>query len=308
MVAACDADEVPSRNPEKVEKIVSTLGVKIPPRDLKSKDSRQLLATIFSQWLPLATCTVQAVVDVVPPPSIAQGTCIPKMLHPDLHEATVEPTNALEKDLYQCNASSDAHVVAFVSKMFAVPTKDMPGNKKRPLTAEEMRMRGRQGATEPSPATPEAVPSSQPVDSSAPPDSEETILGFARLYSGILTVGSQVQCVLPKYQAALGTENARNAKHLTQATVTGLFIMMGRELVPAKSVTAGNVFAIAGLEGKVWRHATLCGRGHLGDDQESTKYIINLGGVSRQTKPIVRVALEPAEPGMSIIPIRLHPI
>ncbi len=39
------------RNPDKIAKIVATLNLKILPRDLKSKDTRNLLTLIFSQWL-----------------------------------------------------------------------------------------------------------------------------------------------------------------------------------------------------------------------------------------------------------------
>jgi ribosome assembly protein 1 len=51
--------------------------------------------------------------------------------------------------------------------------------------------------------------------------------------------------------------------------VEALYTMMGRELVPVNEVLAGNVFAIAGLEGKVWRNATLCSPGAGGVGKES---------------------------------------
>jgi len=37
-----------------VEKIVTTLKLKVLPRDLKSKDGRMLAQLLLSQWLPLA--------------------------------------------------------------------------------------------------------------------------------------------------------------------------------------------------------------------------------------------------------------
>ena len=132
------------RNPEKVEKIVKTLNLKILPRDLKSKDGRSLLSLIFTQWLSLSTCVIQAVIDVVPSPSIAQRTRIPKMLYPDLYETTVEPKSKVEKHLFECAKDEGAGVVALVSKMFAVPDSELPRNKKVPLTADEMRRRARE--------------------------------------------------------------------------------------------------------------------------------------------------------------------
>lgn len=289
------------RNPEKIEKIVSALSLKILPRDLKSKDARHVLSLIFGQWLSLSTCTVQAVIDVVPPPSVAQRTRIPKMLYPDLRDGTLEPKNELERDLYSCNAAEGALVVGYVSKMFAVPRKELPETKRKPLTAEEMRARGRQAREAAAAATAPLPEAADPEPVAEPPapedaatdavDSDEALLGFARLYSGTLRVGASLLCVLPKYKAELGREHPRNAKHLAKANVAALYVMMGRELVPVQSVSAGNVFAIAGLDGKVWRSATLCGA-----PEGQVEQLVNLGSVVRHAPPIVRVALEPVIP------------
>jgi ribosome assembly protein 1 len=288
------------RNPDKVTKIVSTLNLKILPRDLKSKDAQNLLSTIFTQWLPLSTAVIQTIIDIVPSPKTAQPTRIPKMLHPELYEASLSPQNKLETDLYACDASDDACVVAYVSKMFAVPEDQLPENKRRPLTADEMRARAREakearlrtaeGLTEtPSTETPLPLPSTEsprPVPAPAPEEdkeADEILLGFARLYSGELRVGSTVLAVLPKYNSALPADHARNRPHVVRAAVAALYTMMGRELVPVDRVRAGNVFAIRGLEGKVWRSATLCAPRAAGvQDEAAGEWVLNLGGVQRQ--------------------------
>lgn len=296
-----------SSNPDKVNKIITTLGLKIPPREQKSKDTRQLLSLIFSQWLPLSTCVIQTIVDIVPPPSAAQRTRLPKMLYPDIYEATVEPKNKLEEDLYYCNDGPEASVVALVSKMFAIPTKELPGKKKKALTAEEMRSRARAArearAAAAAAVSSEATPSElesvsieegmQKVEldekteaENGDAESDETLLGFARIYSGTIRTGTTIVCVLPKYSHALGPSHPRNAQHLVTAQVEELYTMMGRELVPVESVRAGNVFAIRGLEGKVWRNATLCapassGTGKTTDLVEVKDSLVNLAGVIR---------------------------
>ena len=323
-------------------KIITTLGLKILPRDQKSKDTRQLLSLIFSQWLPLSTCVIQTIVDIVPPPSDAQRIRIPKMLYPDLYEPTVAPKNKLEEVLYSCDSGEDAPVVALVSKMFAVPSKELPGNKKKVLTAEEMRSRAKAArearaaaaaaAASPDAAAPEtsSVPLEQAMqnaqleekdkaDNPEPEEEDETLLGFARIYSGTIRVGTKVVCVLPKYASALGPAHPRNGQHLVTAQVEELYTMMGRELVPVESVPAGNVFAVRGLEGKVWRNATLCapraaGLGEVTDLEEVKDCLVNMAGVIRyvgrlvviavyradsgdlQAAPIVRVAVEPEHP------------
>ncbi|KAG6819994.1 hypothetical protein H0H93_006697 [Arthromyces matolae] len=303
-------------NTEKVAKIVTALNVKIPPRDLKSKDTRNLLHLIFSQWLSLSTCVTQSVIDVVPAPSLAQRTRVAKMLYPDLHETTVEPRNVLEENIFTSDSSSGACVTAYVSKMFAVTSKDLPENKKRAMTAEEMRARAREAREARASAEDAAKTAGEPSIStaipytSAPPAPEngsdktepvetEVVLGFARLYSGTLKTGTSVYGVLPKYNASLQPNDPANAKHLIRATVEGLYIMMGRELVAVDSVRAGNIIAIKGLEGKVWRNATLCAptsNGIGGSPDEDSACLINLGGVNRAASPIVRVALEPVLP------------
>ena len=284
-------------------KIVNALSLKIPPRDLKSKDAKHLLQLIFTQWLSLSTCIIQAVIDVVPAPPVAQSTRIPKMLYPELREATLPPKNKLEADLYGSKSESDAYVAAYVSKMFAVPAKDLPENKKRPLRADEIRARGRDariaklqdetnsGTTtpflSPSPVPPASRDENTPSGANTPNreaenGENEVILGFARLYSGSIRVGSEVYAVLPKYNAALGPKHRNNEKYLIRAQVEGLYIMMGRELVGVDKVKAGNIFAIKGLAGKVWRSATLCASSEEGVNEENMKeWLINLGGVNR---------------------------
>ncbi|PPQ99188.1 hypothetical protein CVT26_014111 [Gymnopilus dilepis] len=302
-------------NPDKVEKIVTTLGLKVPPRDLKSKDTRHLLSVIFSQWLSLSTGIIQAAIDIVPAPPVAQATRIPKMLFPDLYEATLQPKNKLEEDLYSSNSGPKACIVAYVSKMFAVPAKELPENKKRALTAEEMREKAREAraarhAEANGDAKPDAAPDGveikpeveQPKAPEEPKDVDaEVVLGFARLYSGTIHVGTSIYALLPKYNPDLDPTHPANARYILTAKVEGLYVMMGRELVPVPHVRAGNIFAIKGLESKVWRSATLCapeeiGIGESPNPSEHKECLVNLGRVNRSVAPIVRVALEPARP------------
>jgi ribosome assembly protein 1 len=287
------------RNPDKVEKIVKTLNLKVLPRDIKSKNSRHLLSLVFSQWLPLATCTVQAVIDVIPPPSSAQQFRIPKMLYPDLSEDTVEPKSKLEHDLFECNSDETACVEAYVSKMFAVPKKDFPEHKKKRLTAEEMRERGRVAREAAVAGDVTSPPKDEAPDTDATEngvEEGEVLLGFARLYSGRLTVGAHIFAVLPKYDTSVSPSHPRNSKSLHMVRIEALYTMMGRELVPVNEVLAGNVFAIAGLEGKVWRSATLCSPGAGGVREDETlkdlsenaqASLINLGSTN------IRVCLGP---------------
>jgi len=280
-----------------VTKIVAALNLKILPRDLRSKDARQLLSTIFTQWLSLSTCIIQATIDVVPSPPAAQAVRIPKMLYPKNFDKDIQPKNKLEHVLFTSNFAPDAAVVAYVSKMFAVAAKELPENKKQPITADDLRQRAREAkktpdnngpvseTIEPSRATQE-LPHVDPEETLGISEESEIILGFARLYSGTIRTGSTIYCVLPKYNDSLPPDHAHNIAHLIPAKVEGLYVMMGRELVPVESVRAGNTFAIRGLAGKVFRNATLCAPQSTGVPEGTNPVqvqdcLINIGGVTR---------------------------
>jgi ribosome assembly protein 1 len=218
------------------------------------------------------------------------------MLHPDQFGAPLDPSSKLEKDLYSCDSSESAHVVAYVSKMFAVPTSQLPEHKKQALSidevrasarrthikAEESREQSRTGSPSP---FPDHTLSEPPTGESpvALEEENEILLGFARLYSGVIHVGSTVSCILPKYDNTYEPAHPRNKAHAVSAMVSALYTMMGRDLVAVDSVSAGNIFAIRGLKGLVWRSATLCAPpSEVAQGEHEGSWIINLGGVNQQ--------------------------
>lgn len=62
---------------------------------------------------------------------------------------------------------------------------------------------------------------------------------------------------------------------------------MGQDLTAVDFVLPGNIFAIKGLEGKVYRTATLCAPGEKGVEGDITElqnpksWLVNLGSVDR---------------------------
>lgn len=294
-----------------MDKIVSSLSIKVRPQDLRSKDSRNLLLSIFAQWLPLAPSTFRAVIDKIPSPPLAQASRVPRMLHPELgHSALdVEPTNKLERDLYQGGAEDDRFRVAYVSKMFSVKSNELPQNQRKQLTAEDMRAmakvskekRERRAKILEEGGDPDAVEEAETTQVEAEEEVEidpnhETLIGFARLYSGTIVLGQSLYAVLPKYNADLGPQHASNARHLATVKVEQLYMMMGRELVAVTEVQAGNLFAVGGLEGTVMRNATLCGVGkgaevREGAEREQDKEcLVNLAGVTLTVSCVRRFA------------------
>ncbi|KAI8141466.1 P-loop containing nucleoside triphosphate hydrolase protein [Fennellomyces sp. T-0311] len=295
---------VVQQNRERTEKIVASLNIKVLPRDLRSRDTQTLLAAIFSQWLPLSTCVLLAIIGQLPPPVDAQRIRIPKMLYPDIQQndnEPLKPTNKVEKALYACDASDDAPLVAYVSKMFAVPADLLPENRRKQMTAEEMRERGKRqralrAALEASnqdngiPLDPDMLAELQAEEAREKEEEEEKkkrvagerIIGFARLYSGTIRVGQKLYVLGPKY------DPRHPDQHCSEITVESLYLIMGRELESLPQVAAGNVFGIGGLEGHILKNGTLV---------SSKDDVVNMAGVRMEAAPIVRVALEPADAG-----------
>jgi ribosome assembly protein 1 len=209
-------------------------------------------------------------------------------------------------------------VVAYVSKMVAIPESELSSSKKRAggtMTADEAREIARRkreeiakmqaeasagqndafermtSAFETTTLITETDEPEEPVEKEDP----EHLIGFARLYSGTLSVGDSVYVLPPKFSPA----NPHASPEPKKVTVTDLYLLMGRSLEPLQSVPAGVVFGIGGLAGYVLKTGTLCSQ---------LEGSINLAGVSLSTPPIVRVALEPANPadlGKMITGLRL---
>ncbi len=256
------------RNTEKVTKIITALEIKVPPRDLRSKDTRHTLGVIFSQWLSLATCTFQTVVEILPSPSTAQRTRLPRMIYPDLQEVTVAPKTKLEDDLWECQGGGEANIVAYISKMFAVPRDRLPKDKgERTPKPPRRRADLKQEVLVAEGLTLDDPPSLPARDHESKQESEEdenkegeALLGFARLYSGTLKMGQIVYCLLPKFSSnsIIPPSHSRNKPFVACVRIEALYEMMGRDLVRIDEARAGNVLAIEGLAGTVYRNATLC--------------------------------------------------
>ncbi|KAF9023639.1 Cytoplasmic GTPase/eEF2-like protein (ribosomal biogenesis) [Haplosporangium bisporale] len=283
---------------EMTEKVVKSLNLKVLPRDMRSKDTRAILTTIFSQWLPLSTCVLLAVVEQLPSPPAAQKIRMPKMLHP-FETNPPEATEDWEKGMINCDPSSG--VVAYVSKMVSVPLDVLPKNKRKVLTAEEMRQRGRItreqliasakaaeiGETGVHLDVDEVIENRARMEAEEKAAAEElegkeALIGFSRIYSGTVRVGQKLKVLGPKYDPAQPT------LHCSEVTVDSLFMIMGRDLIGLDQVPAGNVFGIGGLEGHVLKYGTLWSAEWEGGQ--------NLVGKGLETTPIVRVALEPENP------------
>lgn len=188
-------------------------------------------------------------IEHLPSPPNAQAARIPPLLEASPGSDHIDPK--VTTAMTESRKSTEEPVVAYVSKMVSVPESELPINKRRggALTAEEARELGRKKRAEIAKAQALANGENADVDSvadalstvaigedddedSAPKDEEaeqedrEHLIGFARLYSGTLTVGQEVYVLPPKFTPA----NPRAAPEPKKVTITALYLLMGRSL------------------------------------------------------------------------------
>lgn len=257
---------------------------------------------LFSAWLPLSTALLVSVTEYLPEPAKAQAERMPDIIDTSPGADYVAPE--IRDAMTSFKTAKDAPVVAYVSKMISVPESELPQNKRRggALTAEEARELGRKKRAEiarqqaiANGKTPDVDQVTEALSSTgideAPPvegtpqadENKEHLIGFARVFSGTLSVGDEIYVLGPKFTPA----NPHAAPEPTKVTITALYLMMGRGLEPLTTAPAGVVVGIGGLEGHILKSGTLCSQ---------LPGSVNLAGVQMGTQPIVRVALEPENP------------
>lgn len=286
-------------DPAMLEKVTKALGLTIPSHIVRARDPRLLLTTVFNSWLPLSTALLVSVIESLPSPRKAQAERLPDLLK-DAPDSNAISQNIKDAMIGFKREKSDP-VVAYVSKMVSVPESELPENKRRTtgkMSGEEARELARKKRAEAAKAADESgdggfnsvtdALGSVNIDDIVPELEEkavepEHLIGFARIFSGTLSVGDKLYVIPPKWSPA-----HPNAEPKPQeVTVTALYMLMGRNLESLSSVPAGVVFGIGGLEGKILKSGTLCSQ---------IDGAVNLAGVNMAGKPIVRVALEPVNP------------
>jgi ribosome assembly protein 1 len=287
-----------------LEKITKSLNINIPPYVLRSRDPKNIMTTLFSQWLPLSTAVLVSVIEYLPSPPAAQAARLPDLIESSPGSKFV--SEEIKQAMINFKTEPKEPVVAYVSKMAAIPESELLASNKRSggtMTADEAREIARRKREEIAKMHAEAgagkgdefsrmhsafetttliTERDEPEEPEEKEDPEH-LIGFARLFSGTLSVGDEIYVLPPKFSPASPHESPEPRK----VTVTDLYLLMGRSLEPLKSVPAGVVFGIGGLAGYVLKTGTLCSQ---------VEGSINLAGVSLSTPPIVRVALEPANP------------
>uniref|UniRef100_A0A8C1XHI0 Elongation factor-like 1 n=1 Tax=Cyprinus carpio TaxID=7962 RepID=A0A8C1XHI0_CYPCA len=312
---------VTRRDKEKVEKMVTSLGLKVMSRDLRHSDPKVLLSAICSQWLPVSQAVLSMVCEKLPCPAEISAERVEKLMSVGARrfDSLPEKTQELKKAFLDCSADDTAPVIVFVSKMFAVDSKALPQNKQRPLTQEEISQRRelarqrhaeRQAATQSaeSPRSADAGGTSTPagpagsavtdalcaqtealsVKAAVEEENKEHFVAFARVYSGIIRKGQKVFVLGPKYNPSLALRALIVfSYHLIPSLyhVTVLYCegdYILMALFNAVCISAG----IGGMEEFILKSATI----------STSPACPPFTPLSFEATPIVRVAVEPKHP------------
>ncbi|PQQ15328.1 elongation factor-like GTPase 1 [Prunus yedoensis var. nudiflora] len=227
-----------------------------------NKDPKVVLQAVMSRWLPLFDAVLSMVVRCMPDPVAAQAYRITRLLPKrQVLSDGVDPNVLAEAELVRksveaCDSRPEAPCVAFVSKMFAVPMKVLP---QRGLHGEIINNVSDEG------------------------ELNECFLAFARIFSGVLYSGQKVYVLSALYDPLKG-ESMK--KHIQEAELQSLYLMMGQGLTHVASAHAGNLVAIRGLGQHILKSATL----------SSTRNCWPFSSMAFQVSPTLRVAIEPSYP------------
>ncbi|KAK8486770.1 hypothetical protein V6N11_000258 [Hibiscus sabdariffa] len=248
-----------------LDKVIKSFNLSIPPRELQNKDPKILLQAVMSRWLPLSDAVLSMVVKCMPDPISAQSLRVSRLLPKrEILDKGADSNVLAEADLVRksveaCDSSPEAPCIAFVSKMFAVPTKMLP-------------QRGPQGEI-----------LNNFTEEGGISESDECFLAFARIFSGVLRSGQRLFVLSALYDPLRGESMQ---KHVQEAELQSVYLMMGQGLKPVTCARAGNIVAIRGLGQHILKSATL----------SSTRNCWPFSSMAFQVAPTLRVAIEPSDP------------
>lgn len=119
--------------------IAEKLGIKLQARDLRIGDSKAQIKAVLGQWLPIDRTILEMVVKHVPAPNNINDERAQRLLYPENVDLNTYPKEslALADDFKKCDAHSE-NIIVFVSKMATVHVTQLPQNKPKRLTDQEL--------------------------------------------------------------------------------------------------------------------------------------------------------------------------
>lgn len=203
------------------------------------------------KWLPLVNSLLTMVVQHIPSPLQLSQRRIELLLSSSLKKFDNLPntTKKLKNFFLKCSHTPDSPVVIFVAKMMFYDPRDVRRSK----------------------------------NISIPKESKNRFYAFSRIFSGTVSIGESLYILTPKYIPTQNAVENTDDKIFFKFTVNELYMMMGRDLISVKSVPAGNIFGISGLEDYIYKSGTL----------SSTLDCPSFSSLNFEVNPIMSVAVEP---------------
>ncbi|XP_075414176.1 elongation factor-like GTPase 1 isoform X1 [Tenrec ecaudatus] len=324
-------DAVLKKDKEKIDKIVTSLGLKIGAREARHSDPKVQINAICSQWLPISHAVLAMVCQKLPSPLDITAERVEKLMcaGSQAFDSLPPETQALKAAFMKCGSEDSAPVIIFVSKMFAVDAKALPQNKPRPLSQEEISQRherARQRHAEKLAAAQDQAPVELAQDGSAetnPKEEEpragdghqaeksltpkavpqeendpESFIAFARVFSGVARRGKKMFVLGPKYSPV----------EFLQRVPLGFSAPLD-DLPPVPHMancTLENLYLLMGRELEYLEEVppgNVLGIGGLQDSVLKSATLCSVPScppfipLSFEATPIVRVAVEPKHPG-----------
>ena len=272
-------------NVTKISKMVKKLRIDVAFKEYKNSMDRQLLKSIFNQWLPLSKAALNMAVSKMPGPRELSDQRIERLLtnytYQSFSSLPIE-VKYLKHHFKSCKLEENIPQIAYISKMMSFTRKVT--SQFGASTAKEM--------DDSNPSFPSDLPDYDLNNSSGP----HTIVAIARVFSGTLFRGQMLYILHPHYdpkdtkfeiQEPLNETELRTElpPNVSIVKVSELYLLMGGELINVGSVPAGNICGVYGLDKILLRNGTL----------SNTLHCIPFTPLYYITPPILKVALEPIQ-------------
>lgn len=224
---------------EKIPAYCEKLRLKYRPPKTASVNRKVILKSVCMEWLPLDRAILDKIVEEVTSPAEMFESKLSKLTG---IEASQRPEITFEKD-------DPSKVIAFIAKMVPIPYREL-----------------------------QACDKSLKFENDEFEADDQVLIGFSRIYSGVLKENSKVHLVKPAFKPSL-----QNLEELEPVIVKRVYLMMGKNFDPIPEAHAGMIVGIWGMQKQVIKTGTLT----------SSLNCPPFNGLDILAPPVVRVAVEP---------------
>jgi translation elongation factor EF-G len=190
---------------EKIPAFCEKLKLKYRPPKTSVANRKAILKAICMEWLPLDRTIFERIIEQVTSPAEMFKTKMSRLINKDTTSSVPEIKFADD------DASK---VIAFIAKMVPISYRELQACDK----------------------------SLKFIEDEYEPD-EQVLIGFARIYCGVLKENSKVHLVKSNYKPQF-----KNKEELEPVDVRRLYLMMGRNFEPLEEAHAGMIVGIWGLQ------------------------------------------------------------